>query len=137
MDKINYDKAQYSLAIIDLDLFIEGLENMEFYISEAKENMEHILMCDNEDLIPFIKRYSLSKFEDAKKYIKTITKKVDKYRNNLIIYFNKNLIAKETFNLKANKLSALIEEKQSIIDDFIIKCEDYIARNSMCENIEK
>ena len=137
MGNINYDKARFSLAIIDLDLFVEGIQNIEFYISEAKDNMELILTRNDEDLVPFIKKYSLSKFKDVKKYMKTVKSKIDKYRNNLITYFKKNLIAKETFNSKVKTLNELIEEKQVIIDDYILQCENYIAKNSKCENIEK
>lgn len=137
MNSVNYDKARYSLAIIDLDLFIEGIQNMNLNLSEAKENMELILSCNDENLVPFLKRYSLSKFEDVKKYMKTVKSKIDRYRNNLIKYFSKNLIAQETFNIKAKNLNNLIEEKQVIIDAYILQCENYIAKNSKCENIEK
>ena len=137
MNSVNYDKARYSLAIIDLDLFIEGIQNMNLNLSEAKENMELILSRNDENLVPFLKRYSLSKFEDVKKYMKTVKSKIDKYRNNLIKYFSKNLIAQEIFNIKAKNLNNLIEEKQVIIDAYILQCENYIAKNSKCENIEK
>ncbi|MBO5955159.1 MAG: hypothetical protein J6Q13_04270, partial [Clostridia bacterium] len=92
MDKVNYDKATYSLAIIDIDLFTECLQNLDATLKEANDNMELILTNDNKDLAPFLQEYSLKKFEDAKKYFKIVRSKVDKYRNKLIIYFSKNLV---------------------------------------------
>jgi len=137
MGNINYDKARYSLAIIDLDLFIEGLENLEESIAEAKDNMNLILTRNDEELVYFLQEYSLSKFENARKYIKTIKSKIDKYRNNLITYFSKNLVAKDTFNLKVKTLNQLIEEKSQLIDDYIEKCNHYILTNSKNKNSEK
>ena len=136
MDKVNYDKATYSLAIIDIDLFTECLQNLDATLKEANDNMELILTNDNKDLAPFLQEYSLKKFEDAKKYFKIVRSKVDKYRNKLIIYFSKNLVAKETFNLKVKTLNELIKEKELFIDSQILKCDDYIARNSKENNQE-
>ena len=135
MDKVNYDKATYSLAIIDIDIFIECLQNLEKSLKEANNNLELILTHDDEALIPFIKTYSLKRFEDAKNYFKVVRIKVDKYRNKLIVFFSKNLVAKETFNLKVETLNNLIKEKESFIDEQILKCNNYILKNSKENNI--
>ena len=130
MDKVSYDKATYSLAIIDIDLFTECLQNLESSLKDANDNLELIWAYDSEELVPFLQKYSLKKFEDAKKYFKVVRSKIDKYRNKLVVYFSKNLIAKETFNLKVKTLNEIIKEKELFVDGQILKCEDYIARNS-------
>lgn len=136
MDKVNYDKATYSLAIIDIDLFIDCLKNLEETLKDANENLELILSRDDENLVHFLQQYSLKKFEDAKNYFKVVRSKVDRYRNKLIVYFSKNLVAKETFNLKVKTLNELINEKELYIDGQILKCDDYIARNFKEKNTE-
>jgi hypothetical protein len=130
MDKVSYDKATYSLAIIDIDLFTECLQNLDVAVREAKENMELILTHNNEELVPFLQQYSLKKFEDVKKYFRVVRSRVDKYRNKLVIYFSKNLIAQKTFNSKVEILNELLKEKELFIDAQIEKCNNYIAANT-------
>lgn len=130
MDKVSYDKATYSLALIDIDLFTECLQNLDVAVSEAKKNMELILTHNNEELVPFLQKYSLKKYEDAKKYFKMVRSRVDKYRNKLTIYFSKNLIAQKTFNSKVEILNELLKEKELFIDAQIAKCNNYIAANT-------
>ena len=134
MDKVNYDKATYSLAIIDIDLFTDCLKNLEETLKDANENLELILSRDDENLVHFLEEYSLKKFENVKQYLKVVRSKVDKYRNKLIVSFSKNLVSKDTFNLKVKTLNELVKEKECFISEQIVKCEDYIARNSQEKN---
>lgn len=129
MDKVNYDKATFSLAIIDIDLYTDSLQNIDMALGEARENMQLILSHNDENLVSFLQEYSLNKFEDAKQSFKNIRSKIDKYRNKLIDYFKNNLIAKDTFNLKVKILNDIIREKELFIDEHIKKCNEYIAKN--------
>lgn len=136
MDKVKFDKATYSLALIDIDLFTDCLKNLEESLKDANENLDLILTRDDENLVPCLQKYSLKKFEDAKRYFTIVRSRIDRYRNKLTIYFNKNLIEKEAFNLKVKVLNELINEKAEFIDEQILKCENYIAKNSKEKNQE-
>lgn len=134
MGKVDYDKATFSLAIIDIDLYTDSLQNLDMLLGEAKENMQLILAHKDENLVPFLQKYTLNKFEDAKKSFKNIRSKVDKYRNKLINYFKNNLTAKETFNLKVKILNEIIREKELFIDEQMKKCNAYISKNLVEKN---
>ena len=134
MNMVDYDKATFSLAIIDFDLFIECLQNLDNHLKDARENMCLIFREDNTELIPFIEQYSLRKFETAKNYFKTVKKSIIKYTNKLQIFLSKNPKSKETFDTKVKTLNELIEEKEIVIDEEIAKCQDYIARNLKLED---
>lgn len=138
MDKVSYDKSIYSLALIDIDLFLESLKNLEAELKDATENMELVLSNQGfENSVSILEKHCLLKFKKFKTFLSNMRNKIEKYEKNLNVFFSKNLITKQTFELKSKVLNELIFEKESFIAEEIIKCEKFIAEKKDYESIEK
>ena len=134
MGIIDYDKATYSLALIDFDLFIESLNDLDKHMKDARENLYLIINKDDPELVDYMETYALRKFKVAKRFFDTIRRDINKYTNKLKIFLSKNPKSKAVFDAKVKELTELMTEKETVIDNEIALGEDYISRNKKHED---
>ena len=134
MGIIDYDKATYSLALIDFDLFIESLNDLDKHMKDARENLYLIINKDDPELVDYMETYALRKFKVAKRFFDTIRRDINKYTHKLKIFLSKNPKSKAVFDAKVKELTELMTEKETVIDNEIALGEDYISRNKKHED---
>lgn len=137
-DIINFDKAGFSVAMIDLNQYIQTLMNVDKYLTEANFILGKIDShnLNPEDYSDMVKEYAFKPYAKVNKYLKDITEKILKYEAKLNNFFDKNQQEKEEFYAKLDILIPLIEEKQQLAKEKLKICFDYIKQVDYVEQID-
>ena len=79
MEKINYGNATYSLAEIDIRSYIELLKNIDETLAEPIEamNLTDNSKNPNQEMCECLKKISLRKFCEVKKYLNLMKKQLE------------------------------------------------------------
>lgn len=119
-----YGQATFSLALIDINIFIETLANIEEILKDSENTLNLIesLKEQTKDSISCLEKYPLAEFCKVQRYLKHARNKVKIYQNKLVQYFSENPNKKEEFDKLLNEFKVIAENKQRFLTELIDKC---------------
>ena len=119
-----YGQATFSLAMIDINNFIETLANIEEILKDSENTLNLIesLKEQTKDSISCLEKYPLAEFSKVQRYLKHARNKVKIYQNKLVQYFSENPNKKEEFDKLLNEFKVIAENKQRFLTELIDKC---------------
>ena len=124
---INYGKATYSVAMIDLDNYLNILTNLDSQLKEPNFVLEYVLKNTNYEAADYLlKDHALTKFAKIDKDLENMKKAIIKYQKKLEQYLANNQTESEEFNKKLDILIPLHEEYSKLIKAQIKKCFEFI-----------
>ena len=137
MGKINYGKAVYSVAMIDLDTFLEYVLSIDEELKDANFVLGYVLSKNDYVETEYLfKEHAFNKFAKVKCALDKIEKEILKYQSKLNAFFECNEEEKNKFYEKLDILIPLHEEKSKFVKEQLHKCFEIIKSNQYCENIE-
>ena len=131
------DKAIYSLAMIDFQIYSDTLNHLEQTLAQSINTLNMIINCKDQNtyLEDYLKNNILTEFARAEKYIKRVKQEIIRYQNKVKDFISCNPEEKETFNTSLESLNKLLEEKSEFVAEQLRKCFDYIKDNCQTESL--
>lgn len=134
----NYDKAYFSVVMIDLKQYTQVLLNLDTYLadanfilnSRAKEKLKPT------DYAGLLKEYVLKPYGRVDGYLKNITAKILKQQDKLANFFEQNPQCKDEFYAQLDILIPLIEDQKKVIKEQLKKCFNHIKEANSIESLE-
>ena len=135
---INYGKETYSVAMIDLDNYLNILTNLDSQLKEPNFVLEYVLKNINYEAADYLlKDHALTKFAKIDKDLENMKKTIIKYQKKLEQYLANNQTESEEFNKKLDILIPLHEEYSKLIKAQIKKCFEFIKSHEYLETCDE
>ena len=126
-NKINYGKAVYSVAMIDLDTYLEYILNIDEELKDATFVLGYVLSKNDYVETEYLfKEHAFNKFAKVKCSLDKIEKEILKYQSKLNAFFECNEEEKNKFYEKLNVVIPLHEEKSKFVKEQLHKCFKHI-----------
>lgn len=131
---INYEKALFSVAMIDLKTYTETISTIDQKLEDPNFILNYVLkQAHSEDMISLLNDHAFVHFAKVQQYLKDVQKSILKYQKRLASYLKENPNANDEFNTQLNILIPLFEEKEKFVNLQIKKCFEYNKSN--CEDL--
>ena len=116
-----------SVAMIDLDGFIQALSSFDEKMQQPKITLNYMLQTKNYDESAHeVVNRCFAEFNDLKKCISKVERKRDNIKAKFnFCYFKKFYVDSHEFNMKVIELNDKINKCKEKVNEQIIKCIDY------------
>jgi len=126
-EKINYDKAICSLALIEYKNYIQTLMNLDKELKEANMVAEDILKRPKtQETVDVLKHFAFTKYAKVQKYFKEVKQSIMRYEKRLESFLQKSTPEHAEYDEYLELLLSLLEEKEKFVKKQIDKCFEYI-----------
>lgn len=126
---INYDKATFSLAIIDFKSYTATIMSLDEQLKESNDILDYVLNHKEQAenyFADMCREISFAKYAHVQKYLESVKKSIMRYQNKLKKYLEKNPTCQEEFNAQMDILIPLLEEKEKFVNTQIKRCFEYL-----------
>ena len=127
MEKIDYNNAKFSLAMIDFKNYTDFLLSLDLTLDDANFLYNHVMNKKEktQDLVDILRKYSFTEFAKVQKRLIKIENEIKKYQFSLHDYLQENVGKQEEFNSQLDILIPLLQEYKKSIENKIQKCFQY------------